>query len=242
MSGWRRDLILAGATTLGAFLLRLALDRVLGREAPFLTFTVAVGASALYGGVRAGALAAVLGATVALAVFKLPRIGQSPDILAVVVHILLFAAVSAILVGLCHALRRARSAAEASEQSLMRILDTTESGILVLDADGYITFANPAAARLFGLTPGHMIGRPHDDPGWGITRPDGTPIPPHEMPAARALRDRRRVFGSRLLLRGVDDSPIPVTVNAAPLPDHDAHAGGVVLSLADVRDLSERDR
>ena len=51
-----------------------------------------VEASALYGGVRAGALAAVFGAAAALAVFKLPRIGQSPDFVAVAVHLLLFAA------------------------------------------------------------------------------------------------------------------------------------------------------
>lgn len=237
MTRFGRDIAVAGGATALVFVVRFALDRWLQADAPFLLFTLSVMGSALLRGLSAGVVAGVLGAICAGAFFAAPHAGQGPGNLWL--HGLLFLLVSVAISGLVHVMLQARQAAEVSEQYLGRILESAEDGILVFDRDGYITFANPAAGAVFGLTQGHMIGRVQDDAGWGFAWPDGRPIAAAELPVARALRTGEALRGCRLMVRGADDLPRQVSVNVALLRDKDGVATGAVVSLTD---LTERGR
>jgi PAS domain-containing protein len=44
------------------------------------------------------------------------------------------------------------------QEQLRRLLNYLPDGVLLLDPEGCVLFANPAAERLFGYTPATMIG------------------------------------------------------------------------------------
>lgn len=105
-------------------------------------------------------------------------------------------------------------------------------GVMMFDADGIVTYANPAAERLLARPPGSLAGAAWDD----LT--NGAP------PIPDVLRSGVPVEGALVALRGALHGPGAVTwirVNASPLdpatlsPAHSADR--VVCSLIDVTDL-----
>ena len=102
---------------------------------------------------------------------------------------------------------------------------------VVVDGDGRIVQANPAAAALFGYPPGDLDDRPIE-----------TLVPErlrarhraHRRGYAAAPRARSMGAGQELTGRRQDGSEFPVDISLAPLPD----AGDLV--IAAVRDASER--
>jgi len=46
----------------------------------------------------------------------------------------------------------------ASEQNLRRILEANADGIVIVDGEGMVSYANPAAEALFGRRPGELVG------------------------------------------------------------------------------------
>jgi PAS domain S-box-containing protein len=226
MSNRTRGYLVAIGATLSALALRLLLARWLGGGAPFLPFTLAVLAAALTGGWGPGLAATGMSASLASLLF-VQRLRAFPSATGEdVVHVALFLTIGTTISLIGQALMNARQAAESSEQYLARILETTTSGILVLDRDGYITFANTAAARLFGLMPSHLVGRRYDDAGWGITS-EGKPI----LPFQTVLRAQEGIQGAQITVRGADDRPIALSVNTSLLRDRAEEPNGVVMAL-----------
>ena len=87
---------------------------------------------------------------------------------------------------IAQALALARSMTElvASRQAFRGITDSSSDGILVVDPEGRINYANPAAAQMFGSDPAELAGLPVGDlviaiaeaPGWTARRSDGSPL------------------------------------------------------------------
>jgi len=78
---------------------------------------------------------------------------------------------------------RAVSAAQselAEERAFLKtILQTSAMGIVVLDDQGVIRFANEAASVILALPHEALIGARHDSPAWRVTKEDGmTPVAP----------------------------------------------------------------
>ena len=121
-----------------------------------------------------------------------------------------------------------RSAFRASEERYRQLLDVLPDGVITYAADGRITFANPAAARLSGAN------RPEDLIGTQVL----AQVHPEVREAARARFERAlqgehfTAVESRLLR--LDGTSYPAEVTSAPIGDD------FVLTVA--RDLSERHR
>jgi PAS domain S-box-containing protein len=228
MNESRRGVVIAVAATSIVCVLRWLLHPVLNDDSPFLMFTLAVAVTARSAGFFPGLLATGLSAVLGTALFLTPnRILTTSGS----VQLLIFLTTGLLFSLMARAERMARRAAEESEQYLTRIIETTVSGILVLDRNGYITFANAAAAGLFGLMPSHLIGRRYDDAGWGTSTPEGRLLEPSEQPVSRVLATGEGVSGARLAIRSADNTLVPLQVNAAPLRDDQGSVSGIVLSL-----------
>jgi PAS domain S-box-containing protein len=112
------------------------------------------------------------------------------------------------------------------------LLNSAGEGILGTDVAGCITFANPAAARMFGMPVAELLGQPlrslveHGRPIAGIEA-----CPYH---AARRDDDPQRQIGTRFKRRGGAPFPAEVTINR--LRDGEADMGAVVV----FSDISER--
>ncbi|MDX1579760.1 MAG: PAS domain S-box protein, partial [Gemmatimonadota bacterium] len=120
-----------------------------------------------------------------------------------------------------------RAAAEARER-MEQTFDTMREAVVIVDAEGDITFANPAAEEIFGLSRSEIESRTYDDQAWYQTDIHGEPIDAAEMPVARVLREGREVRDAELAVERGDGTQVLLSVNAAPLRDESGEAVGVV--------------
>ncbi len=129
---------------------------------------------------------------------------------------------------------------EAERDYLSRLMETSVSGIIVMDENGVITFANHEAEKVLGIAASSIEGELFDAPEWHITAADGGPMAVEQLPfnlvrtTGQAVRDLRHAIvwpdGRRRIL----------SVNAAPLLTAGA-ATRVVCSVADITDQVRAD-
>lgn len=141
------------------------------------------------------------------------------------------------------AVRDAQAELAGERAFLASVLATSAMGVLVLDAQGIIRFANDAAEVIMGVSRDDMIGLSHIDPRWRYTREDGSPFGPGETPFEQALASGQLAPVVRFALP-VDDSQRFVSVHAAPVLGGDSSRASVVYAMLDVTDqvLAERQR
>ncbi len=131
-----------------------------------------------------------------------------------------------------------------AEQELARAREHTEAilasaaeGIIGLDRDGRVTFANPAALRLLGFEAETLDGRElhsliHH------TRADGTPYPVEKCPTWASVHDGVAARCEDDVYWRADGTAMPVEYTSTPF-----HLGGRVEGAVLVfRDISERKR
>lgn len=90
----------------------------------------------------------------------------------------------------------AREQLAESERNFRILFETMSQGVVFQGADGTITAANPAAARILGLSLDQLYGRTSQDPRWRALREDGGDFTGEEHPAMVALRTGNPVTGT----------------------------------------------
>jgi diguanylate cyclase (GGDEF)-like protein/PAS domain S-box-containing protein len=108
------------------------------------------------------------------------------------------------------------------------VLDAAGEGICGLDLDGWITFANPAAAALLGGTAeelvGEHLGARMRDPATGSSDP-----------FTEAIAAGRRIDDGRALVAAANGEEFPVAYHCAPIVAGGEPAGAVI-TFADARE------
>ena len=97
------------------------------------------------------------------------------------------------------AIKQAEDSVRASTQRLVSVVEMVPDGITIIDPNGNITFANPTAERLLGLTHSQIIGRAYNAPEWHIMTVDGKPFPAEEPPSSAS---GRTVHGAEHAING----------------------------------------
>ncbi|MGC2856524.1 PAS domain S-box protein [Novispirillum sp. DQ9] len=112
------------------------------------------------------------------------------------------------------------------------ILDSAGDGIIGVDLDAVITFANPAAAAVLGWGGPDLVGRPADE----VFRYAEGPKAGRGVPVRAALR--RGIFNERteLMLARADGSAVAAEYGSSPIDDEGERTGAVVV----LRDITER--
>src|SRR5690606_60237 len=103
---------------------------------------------------------------------------------------------------------RLRSDARALRVTLENLVEAMESGLLVLDAEGCVTHANPAAERILAEPRGALLGRPIAE--WLPGAAAGS------AGLASALRAGERVRGAEAVVALRDGRYVPVGLSLAP--------------------------
>ncbi|MHB0976728.1 MAG: SpoIIE family protein phosphatase [Candidatus Aquicultorales bacterium] len=116
------------------------------------------------------------------------------------------------------------------------VLETFAEGILILDKNGVIIFANSAAVRIAGAPKSTMVGRSYHDPRWSPKRSNGSRIRPEETPTAIALKTAKPVYDMEISVTSPDGRRVSVITNTAPLFNERRQVIGVLVSLTDITD------
>jgi PAS domain S-box-containing protein len=127
---------------------------------------------------------------------------------------------------------RAQRALRRQQRRTIRILNAAGEGILGVNAEGVVTFANEAAAALLGGPPQALVGLPHGEV-LRHTTADGSP--PQELPIDRVLRRGRAQGGGEGFLEGPEGTRFPAEYLVTPLAEEGAQGAVIVF-----RDVSER--
>jgi len=131
-------------------------------------------------------------------------------------------------------LRRERDLTEA-------ILDTSVAALVIVDADGTISFTNERAGEILGAPTDGLHGRPHTDTGT-LADLDGNELSAEEWPFRRILRDEAPISDERYVFHRADGASRYLSVNGAPLFDPDGAIRQVVFSIADITDQVQYER
>lgn len=127
-------------------------------------------------------------------------------------------------------LSRARAQARvlaAEHEMLMGIVDTTLTGIAVLDATGHIEFVNERGRALLTLAEDPHTGR-YQPPSWILTCPDV----PEPMRDFAMFVGEKPVRDAECTLRWPDGRSVPLTVSATPIKVPDGTVTGAVLAFS----------
>ena len=117
---------------------------------------------------------------------------------------------------------------------IVRIMATSPAGIIMVDRQGRITYANTRAEQVLGLTKDAILQRTYQAPEWRITDYEGRPFSEENLPFSRVVATRQPVTNVRHAIERPDGQRVLLSVNGAPLLDQNGEVDNVVLTVDDV--------
>lgn len=124
-----------------------------------------------------------------------------------------------------------------ADDRFRKILNELPAAIYTTDAMGHITYFNEAAARLWGERP--KLGESEWCGSWKLFWPDGTVLPHGECSMARAIKERRTIWGMETIAQRTDGTRVPFIPYPTPLFDADGVLIGAVNMLVDITDRKQ---
>ncbi|MEW6067567.1 MAG: PAS domain-containing protein [Nitrospirota bacterium] len=123
--------------------------------------------------------------------------------------------------------KKAEDALEHLSRRNKMILESAGEGIFGLDADGKVTFVNPAAARMLGYDVEELIGEGHHAKVH-YSHSDGKPYPKEECPIYEAYKDGAVHYGREVFWKR-DGTPLPIEYVSTPIRENGELKGTVVV-------------
>jgi PAS domain S-box-containing protein len=135
----------------------------------------------------------------------------------------------------------ARADAERLAAERAAILGQIAAGVVIADTAGRLTFANEAAQHHYGI---QTLGVSIEEDPWihHVSRGDGRPWSPDELPLVRAVARGETVIGAEICIQQPGRQDIVALVSAAPVIAPGGAKLGAVLVLHDVSAQRELDR
>jgi PAS domain S-box-containing protein len=114
------------------------------------------------------------------------------------------------------------------------ITDTSPIGIVRVDAEGQITFANPEAEIILGLEKSDILNRTYNDPKWSITDFYGNDFPQENLPFSQVKKLLKPVKNILHAIKFPDGKTTYLSINASPEFNENSQFNGMVATLSDI--------
>lgn len=131
-------------------------------------------------------------------------------------------------------LRRERDLTEA-------IMDTTVTALVIIDAEGKVSFANEPASEILGVEVDELVGQPYHQNGT-LKELDGTVIPVEEWPFEHILESGTSIAETRYVFERPDGRERYISVNGGALRDQHGEIRQVVFSIDDITEQVRYER
>lgn len=132
--------------------------------------------------------------------------------------------------------------ADDSQKRLFETLNAIPVALVETDREGKFVFANRAAHQLLGRKDAELIGLRFHSATWGITFPDGRPVPPDLLPSARALRGQTVRGFHHLLANPASRRKMLVSVTAMPIENEVGQITGSTAAIVETEGLQMPER
>ncbi len=119
------------------------------------------------------------------------------------------------------------------------VMDNMAEGLYTVDADGCLTYMNPAASRMLGWTAEELCGKPMHETVH-FQRADGTPIADEDCPLLRVREQGRTIRMLDDAFTRKDGSIFPIAYSSAPLHSGPTPQGVVVVFRDTTEEKEER--
>ncbi|MBU1424730.1 MAG: PAS domain S-box protein [Gammaproteobacteria bacterium] len=130
--------------------------------------------------------------------------------------------------------KQAEEALRREQALLNRIMVTSPVGIAVVNKEGQITFANPQAEKILGLSKEKITQLSYNAPEWHSTAIDGSPFPDEAQPFSLVMATRQPVFDVQHAIAWPDGRRVLLSINGAPLFDAQGEIEGVAFAIEDI--------
>jgi signal transduction histidine kinase len=131
-----------------------------------------------------------------------------------------------------------QKAAQSADKRLFETLNAIPVALVETDRQGKFTFANRAAHQLLGRRDAELLGLRFHSATWGITYPDGRPVPPDLLPSARALRGQTVKGFQHLLANPATRRKMLVSVTAMPIETDRGEVIGSIAAIVETEGLT----
>ncbi|MFB6272739.1 MAG: ATP-binding protein [Salinibacter sp.] len=121
------------------------------------------------------------------------------------------------------------------------ILDTSVAALVIVDADGDISFANERAGEILGAEPGTLEDMAYTETGT-LADLDGNELSLEEWPFQRIMAGETPISDERYIFERPDGEPRYLSINAAPLFDADDQIRQIVYSIDDITEQAQREQ
>lgn len=128
-------------------------------------------------------------------------------------------------------------AREQAEARLYETLNAIPVALVQTDMGGKFVFANRAAHSLMGRRDAELLGLRFHSATWGITYPDGRPVPPDLLPSARALRGQTVKGFQHIIANPQTRRKMLVSVTAMPIEDAHGRIIGSTAAMVETEGL-----
>lgn len=122
-----------------------------------------------------------------------------------------------------------------NEERLSQILETMAEGVVIVDMDGTVTYANPMAKKILDITQNDagLYIMPNADFLWV----NGETLPMEHYPISKAIKSESPVYDYEIAIQPADGERFYISVNAAPIRDSD---GSVISGIGTFMDVTNR--
>jgi len=136
-------------------------------------------------------------------------------------------------------IKKAQESMRRDHSLLNSIANTSPAGIVVLDREGKITFANPKAESILGLSKKQITQLTYKAPDRHITYFDGRPFPDGDLPFRRVVAAGRPVFEGEHAIEWSDGRRVLLSINATPILGPNGQGYGMVAAIEDITERKQ---
>lgn len=126
-----------------------------------------------------------------------------------------------------------------SEALLSGIWSTSFQGLFVLDTEGRVLMANPAASRIMGIGREELAGMAHDAPQWRCETVDGQELAQEDLPFSLVMRTQAPLEKYVLAIVNARGERRILSTEGAPLRDAAGRLTGAYFVVEDITSAHE---
>ncbi|MCW7490425.1 PAS domain-containing sensor histidine kinase [Leptospira meyeri] len=123
------------------------------------------------------------------------------------------------------------------ESQLNHVLKTMLNGVVVVNLQGQIIYANDNAAKILSLEVDELKNKYFASKEWKQIREDGSPFPSEELPLSVALNQQKTVYHCEHGIISEGEKVKWLNINATPIYDTEGKLEGATASFLDITEL-----